>query len=253
MADNKQKFPSELIDLPSGGKLYPDGSPLQKGKIELKYMTAKEEDILTSQNLIKKGVVLDYLINSLILSDGISSDDLLIGDKNAIIVATRISGYGNEYNTAVTCPDCGVNQKYTFDLNENSVYGGEDCGDLGVTNNQNGTFSVELPKTKVNVVFRLLNGADERRVSPTQKKGSDERNITRQIASIVLSVNEDSSVEARQYLVNNIPSMDSRHLRLAYRLAAPNIDLSQHFECEECGHEQEMEVPLTADFFWPDR
>ena len=258
MQSNSEGFsfvvPTEFVELPSRGKFYPEGHPLRgQDSIEIRQMTAKEEDILTSRTLLKKGVALDRVLQNLIADKRIDPDSLLVGDKNAIIVATRISGYGNEYNTGVTCPECGTNQKYTFDLNESTVYCGEDCVDLGVVDNQDGTFSVELPKTKVTVVFRLLNGADERRVSGSQKRGSDEKNITRQIAGIVLSVNGDNSGEARQYLVDNIPSMDSRHLRLAYRLAAPNIDLSQQFECEECGYEQEMEVPLTADFFWPDR
>ena len=68
MAENK--FPTEVIDLPSEGKLYPEGHPCLNGKIEIKYMTAKEEDILTSQNLIKKGVVIDRLLNSLIITEG---------------------------------------------------------------------------------------------------------------------------------------------------------------------------------------
>ena len=101
----EQKFPSEVIDLPSEGKLYPEGHPLKDGKIEIKYMTAKEEDILTSQNLIKKGVVIDRLIDSLILTDGVKQDDLVLGDKNAVMVAARILAYGPEYACEVTNPN----------------------------------------------------------------------------------------------------------------------------------------------------
>ena len=103
----EQKFPSEVIDLPSEGRLYPEGHPLKDGKIEIKYMTAKEEDILTSQNLIKKGVVIDRLLDSLILTNGVKQEDLIMGDKNAIMVAARILAYGPEYKCQVTNPKTG--------------------------------------------------------------------------------------------------------------------------------------------------
>lgn len=125
-------------------------------------MTAKEEDMLTSQTLLRKGIALERVLSSLILDKNISTDTLYVADKNAIIVATRISGYGSDYNTTVTCPACGTNQKYSFDLRTATVYSGEDCEPLGVTNNENGTFNVILPKTKVDVTFRLLTGHDEK-------------------------------------------------------------------------------------------
>ena len=103
----EHKFPSEVIDLPSEGKLYPKGHPLKDGKIEIKYMTAKEEDILTSQNLIKKGVVIDRLLDSLILTNGVKTDDMVLGDKNAVMVAARILAYGPEYECQVTNPNTG--------------------------------------------------------------------------------------------------------------------------------------------------
>ena len=112
----EQKFPSEVIDLPSEGKLYPEGHPLRDGKIEIKYMTAKEEDILTSQNLIKKGVVIDRLLDSLILTPNVKVDDLVLGDKNAIMVAARILAYGPEYVCEITNPDTQEKQECTFNL-----------------------------------------------------------------------------------------------------------------------------------------
>ena len=106
MADNKQ-YHSEVIDLPSLGKVYPKDSPISNGKIEIKYMTAKEEDILTSQNLIKKGLVIDKLLDSLIITEGIKCDDLVLGDKNAVMVAARILAYGPEYDAEVINPNTG--------------------------------------------------------------------------------------------------------------------------------------------------
>ena len=117
-AAQKIQYPSELIDLPSGGKLYNENSPLRSGQVEIKYMTAREEDILTSQNLIKKGVVVDKLLESLILTDGVELNDLLLGDKNAVMVAARILAYGSEYTTQIIDPDTTEKIKFTFDLSE---------------------------------------------------------------------------------------------------------------------------------------
>ena len=246
--------PTEFVELPSQGRFYPQGHPLHgKDSIELRQMTAKEEDMLTSRTLLKKGVALDRVIASIIVDKSIDPDSLLVGDRNAIIIATRVAGYGSKYDTKVSCPSCGTNQEYSFDLNQANVTDGSDARDLGVKINENGTFNVTLPMTSVDVCFRLLNGRDEKSFlngMQADKKTKNERNITRQLATIIVSLNGDSSIQAKQYFVDNVPSLDSRHLRLAYRLAAPNIDLTQHFECSECGHEQDMEVPLSADFFW---
>ena len=182
---------------------------------------------------------------------------MLVGDRNAIIIAARISGYGNEYKTKVGCPSCGTTQEYSFDLNDSDVYSGDTAEALGVTNNDDGTFTTTLPKTRLQATFRLLTGVDEKNMASqletARKRKRPEQAITTQIRNMVVSVNGDDSVQAVSYLIENIPSLDARHLRSSYRQVAPNVDLTQNFECGECGHEQDMEVPLSADFFWPDR
>ena len=250
--------PTEYVELPSEGRYYPEGHPLHgKDSIELKQMTAKEEDILTSRTLLKKGVALERVIESIIVDKSIDPDSLLVGDRNAIIIATRVSGYGSEYRTKVACPNCGTVAKYAFDLNEADIYYGENAETLELINHEDGTFTTKLPKTQVDVRFRLLCGYDEKRMvnsasAARKKKNVMERTVTSHLANMIVSVNEDNSAESINYVINNIPSLDSRHLRMVYKAAAPNVDLSQHFECDECGHEQEMEVPLGAEFFWPD-
>ena len=250
--------PTEFVELPSGGKYYPPGHALHgESAIEIKQMTAKEEDMLTSKTLLKKGIAIDRVLQSLIVDKRIDPDSLLIGDRNAMIVATRVSGYGSDYNTSVTCPACAHQQKYSFDLNQADIFHGRASEEPGLIDNGDGTFTTTLPRTKVNVAFKLLTGNDEKNVisgvESDRKRKIHERGVTRQLVSILVSVNGDDSPQALNYLVENIPSIDSRHLRLMYKIAAPNIDLNQHFECENCDHEQEMEVPLNADFFWPDR
>ncbi len=250
--------PTEFIDLPSQGNFYPEGHPLHgQDSIEIKQMTAKEEDILTSRTLLKKGVALDRVISSLIVDKRIEPDSMLVGDRNAVIVATRVSGYGNIYTTKVTCPKCDTTQEFSFDLNHLEIYHGDDKDELDITVNEDGTFDTVLPRTGLTVTFKLLTGKDEKSLltgmEMDRKKRTGEKNVTRQLVNMVIGVNGNTTAEAINYLVANIPSLDSRHLRLAYKLAAPNIDLKQHFECNECDLEQDMEVPLTADFFWPDR
>ena len=249
--------PTEFVELPSGGRYYHEGHPLHgESAIEIKQMTAKEEDMLTSRTLLKKGVALDRVISSLIVNKTIDPDSLLVGDRNAIIVSTRVSAYGNDYTTKVGCPACGVIQQYSFDLNSANVYGGEDLGTVGVTDNGDGTFNVDLERTKVSATFKLLTGRDEKAFlsgAELDKKQKVDRNVTRQLSGMIVAVNGDTASETIKYLVHNMPSADARQLRLAYRLTSPNIDLAQHFECSECDHEQDMEVPLNADFFWPDR
>jgi hypothetical protein len=250
--------PTEFVELPSQGKYYPEGHPLHgQDTIEIKQMTAKEEDLLTSRALLKKGVAIDRLIQSIIVNKQINPDTLLVGDRNAVLIATRVSGYGSDYQTKIGCPACSAQQDYNFNLNSAEVYDGTGLSTEMATPTGDGTFVTTLPRTKVEVAFRLLNGSDERmlvtQIENARKRRQDEGAVTRQLRQFIIAVNGDTTQEAINYLVDNVPSSDARHLRLAYKLATPNIDLTQTFECNECDYEQDMEVPLTADFFWPDR
>ena len=109
--EQTQKFPTEVVDLPSKGKLYPPDSPLASGTIEMKYMTAKEEDILTNQNYIEKGIVIDKLLQALIVDKTIDYNELLVGDKNALLIAARILGYGKEAGKVEKLPKNIISQK----------------------------------------------------------------------------------------------------------------------------------------------
>jgi len=254
-------IPTEFVDLPSRGEFYPTGHPLCGAEhIEIKQMTAKEEDILTSRSLVKKGLAIDRLVNSIIVNKAIDPSTLLVGDRNAILVACRVSGYGNLYTTKVNCPACSTTQKYEFDLNLASLKGPqehieeESDTEYDIATNDDGTFDITLPQSKLVVTTRLLNGADERRIGAqmeNDRKRKNERTISRQLATMIAAVNGNDTAEAIDYVANNLPSMDSIYLRNAYKYVAPNVDLTQHFSCEVCDHEQDMEVPLNAEFFWP--
>ncbi len=248
--------PTEFVELPSKGRFYAEAHPLHNiDVLEIKHMTAKEEDLLTSQALLKKGVALDRLMKSIIVDKRIDPNSLLSGDRNAVMVAARISGYGSDYTPSVNCPACGTTQETHFDLHEIDVTAGEAMADLGVSDIGNGLFTVTLPRTKCEVTFRLINGADEKillkQIENDRKRKKEEQTITRQLQLITVAINGNEDPAVINYFVNNVPALDARHLRTAFKLATPNVDLTQNFECENCGHEQEMEVPLTAEFFWP--
>tara|TARA_R110002051_G_scaffold156711_1_gene228427 strand:+ start:244 stop:987 length:744 start_codon:yes stop_codon:yes gene_type:complete len=246
MADNK--FPSEIIDLPSEGKLYPEGHPLKDGKIEVKYMTAKEEDILTSQNLIKKGVVIDRLLDSLILTQGVTTDDLILGDKNAVMVAARILAYGPEYPCDVTNPKTSETLTHTFNL--------ADCPfkklPKDVTENK---FEVTLPISKKKVTFKILNGKDEVLINE-ELKASEKINpevkpeLTTRLRHTITSVDDDESQATINNFVMNLLARDSMHLRKEITKIAPDIELSQ--EVEIGGESVKVDIPMTVTFFWPE-
>ena len=245
MADNK--FPSEMIDLPSEGRLYPKEHPCSDGKIEIKYMTAKEEDILTSQNLISKGVVIDRLLDSLILTQGVKIDDLLLGDKNAIMVAARILAYGPEYTCEVVNPVDGQKSSKTFNL--------ADCPfkklPKDITEN---SFEVTLPISKKKIKFSLLTGKEERLIETdlkaSKKLGSVSPELTTRLRYIIKEVDGDNSQSVINDISQNMLSRDSMFLREQIKKNSPDIELSQ--EIEIGGDAVKVNIPMTVGFFWPE-
>ena len=249
MADKKQefKFPTETVDLPSQGKLYSEDSPLKSGKIEVKYMTAKEEDILTSQNLIKKGVVIDKVINSLIITPNVNAGDLLVGDKNAVMVAARILAYGGNYSVEITDPNSGDKIEQAFDLTECQFK--ELPEDVDYSKNE---FNLKLPISKVDITFKLLHGKDEDDINQELKhlqKIGKQAEVTTRLRRIITAINGDSTASTISNFVNNMLSKESLILRDEITRINPDIDLKQ--EIEIGGETTEMDIPMTVEFFWP--
>ena len=249
-------MPTEFVELPSGGKYYPEGSPLyNKESIEIRFMTARDEDILTSKSLLKKGVAVDRLLTSVIIDKAIKVDDLLIGDKNAIIVAARITGYGADYNTKITCPTCGTTSDCAFDLGDVGTREPESVSAAEL--NSDGTFTVKAPRSGHSVKMRLLTSVIEKRLAKlTQNKKKNnlpESTLTDQLRLAIVSVDDESDSHFINLFVSRLPAMDARYLRDVYSKLMPNIDMTQNFDCLSCGDEQELEVPFTSDFFWPKR
>ena len=243
--------PTELVDLPSKGKFYSEGHALHnKSEIEIRHMTAKDEDILVNQSFLKKGIAIDKLLESVIVDKSIKIADLLVGDKNAIVIATRISGYGADYEAKVACPSCGNVEEKEFDLDEATVY-----NDASNEATESGTFLITLPKTGAVVEVRPLTGRDEAKLvssNSTRKKHKlAPLGLTDQMKMYVNGVTMDSNAVPVSEFIDNMPAIDSRYLRTEYKNSLPNVELAQHFECTNCGYEQVLEVPFTTDFFWP--
>ncbi len=249
--------PTEFVELPSQGKFYPPGHPIHgKLNIEIRFMTAKEEDILTSKSLLKQGIALDRMLQNIIADKTVRVNDLLIGDKNALLVAARRTGYGPEYDTNVACPNCGETVEYSFDISEPPINNYmQEAEDYQVLIDDNGRIHINLPMSNVDVVCRLMTGADElavvKEAERKSKKKMQSATATDSFRSYIVSVNGDTSPFTIESFIQAMPARDARHLRTIYSKVVPNIDLTQNFDCSNCGHEADMEVPLGVDFFWP--
>ena len=244
----KFSFPTEEVTLPSKGLLYDEDSLLKSGKIEMKYMTAKEEDILTNQNFIKNGTVMDKLLQALIVTP-IKVDELLIGDKNSILVAARILGYGAEYEFKYLNPETGENELVSVDLTEAE----DKFFDESLLVNGTNEFEFELPTSKAKLTFKLLTTADEKRIEQ-ELKGLKKINKTHspelstRLKYIITSVNGDSEDKTiRNFVDNYLLARDSRALREHIKSVQPDVDLKYVTDSGE-----EVEVPIALNFFWPD-
>ena len=245
------KLPTEKVMLPSKGLLYPKESPLSKGEVEMKYMTAKEEDILTNINFIRQGTVVDKLLQSLIITP-INYDDLLIGDKNAILIAARILGYGAEYSFRYI-NDRGQEVDTTVDLSKlNEKQIDESLFTAGVNE-----FAFTTPKTGALLTFKLLTHGDEKKIEAEVKgltkvnpNGSFE--VTTRLKYMVTSVNGDRDQKTiRDFIDNYLLAPDARALREFYSKVQPDINLKFIPEDEDYTGEG-IAIPVNISFFWPD-
>lgn len=254
MAENK--FPTEVLDLPSRGWFYPVDNPLSSGQIEIKYMGAHEEDILTSTNLVKKGVALDMVLRSVIVSS-INYDSLLIGDKNAIMVATRILGYGKDYQVQVECPKCETKSAQTIDL---SILEHKQLDFDSIPKGVN-EFPFELPVSKNKITLKFMTNQDEVEISE-ELKGLKKLSattgivgeLTTRLKHLITSVNSQRDMQViRKFVDNELIAADSFAIRRFLVDNQPDIDMNYEFTCPnpDCGHEERLRVPLTVEFFWP--
>jgi hypothetical protein len=248
------EIPTQIVPLPSGGVIYPVDSVMYgKNEVAIKSMTAKEEDILTSRALIKKGTVITELLRSAILDDGFDPDIMLSGDRNAIMITLRATGYGPEYKVEVDCPACSNRSKQSFNLAELPIK------ELEISPVATGAnlFETELPMTKKKVRFKFLTGNDEREISVTQERKKKQGNlvdnmVTTRLLYQIVSIDDISDKTKIGFFVRAMPARDSLHLRKYIDNHEPGIDMKAWMDCPACYETSEVRLPLGATFFWPD-
>jgi hypothetical protein len=247
--------PTEYVNLPSKGKFYPEDHPLHGcDTVEIRYLSAKDLDTLSSKNLLNKGVAVDRMLQSIIVDKNVNIEDLLIGDKNAIIVAARVGTFGPSYGVKLVCGECQSSFEHDFDLSTVGHVEEEEEDDVEFS--ENGTFFITLPQTKVKVECKLLTTKDEKtlelRAEKKRKMNLPESALTDQYKSFIVSLNSVTERGLVDEFVDVMPAGDMHYLSKLYTKARPDINLSQVCDCTVCGAENQVDIPFTANFFWPE-
>ncbi len=253
------EIPVENVPLPSRGVIYPPEHPLHLVEtVQIRAMTAREEDILTSKALIKKGTVITELIKSCLIDKTINPNDMILGDRNALMVALRITGYGAEYAVEVNCPACGERSRQDFNLAELPI---ARLSQEPIAQGSN-TFEVKMPKNRdtdpdLTIRYRHMTGHDEQEITKTQerkkKQGFQNDNlITTRYQHQIVAINDITDKTKIQMFCQRMPTKYSIALRKAMDANEPGIAMKQHVTCPHCSEESEVSMPLGASFFWPD-
>jgi len=242
--DSKFQMPTETVDLPTKGLLYPEDSPLAAGTIEMKYMTAKEEDILTNTNYIKNGTVIDKLLKALIVTENVDYNALLTGDKNAIMIAARILAYGKNYEVDYN------GETHTVDLTQLK----EKEVDYSLFQNRTNSFEFKLPNSDNKITFKLLSHEDERKIEEEQKglkkiNKDSSTEVTTRLKHMITGINGvTEKKDIRNFVDNYLLSKDARELRKFYTSISPDIEL----KFSTTDGEEDVDLPIGLTFFWPD-
>jgi len=246
--------PTDFVELPSKGKFYSKDSPLYGvEKLEVKYMTAKEEDLLVSPGLSKAGIAIDRVIESLLIDKRIKAKELLSGDKNAILINARKNAFGDLYEFEYGCEKCGATNVHRKDLNEIEVK--ELTPDDSCTITDAGTILVKLPKSNATVEMRLLRGEDEFAIEQILdkriKNNLPAESLLTRYRYMIVSINGNPEMDAVVSFIESMPIMDSTFLRKKYSENNPDIVFNFSHDCNKCGHTNEGGVPIGVNFFWP--
>ena len=253
MAENQYGFPTEVLSLPSQGLLYPKDSSLRSGMVDVKYMTAKEEDILTSTNLINQGVVIDKLLESVIADKKIKLDDMLVGDKNALMVGTRVLGYGKDYDVVIVDPETGQDVETTIDL---TTLDHKKVDESLLQNGNN--FEFELPNSKRKLGFKLLTHKDESEINKilkslekAEKLTGVSNELTTRLKYQIQSIDGETDQRTIDNFVDNeFLALDAREYRKYTQSVSPDMELKFDYTTGN-GNKIKVDVPLGLDFFWP--
>jgi hypothetical protein len=244
-------FPTEIISLPSKGLVYPETNPLSKGEVTIKLMTAKEEDIITNQNLIRKGLHLDKLLESVVVEPGVNINDLVLGDKNAILITSRILAFGTEYDVTINDPVDNEPANVTIDLSKIKI---KEVDETKL--NRDNEYEFILPKSKTPIKFKLLTHGDEiaiaRDIEASEKTLKQSNEITTRYRRIITEVNGTRDMGyISSYVANQLLAADSKALRKHISEITPDLDLTFDYESLVTGETEALRIPFGVDFFYP--
>jgi hypothetical protein len=244
-------FPTEVLSLPSKGLVYPESNPLAKGEITVKLMTAKEEDILTSQNLIRKGIVLDKLLESIIVDSSIKIDDLIIGDKNAILISSRVLAFGPEYKVSITDPQEGEEVEVDVDMSQLKI---KEIDESKL--NRENEYDFILPKTKTPIKFKIMTHGDElavnKDVEASEKISKQSNEIQARYRRLITEINGNREVGyISNFVSNQLLAADSKALRKYINEISPDVDLTFNYTSPFTGETEALKVPIGVNFFYP--
>ena len=247
------EVPVESVPLPSKGVIYsPDSLLYNTETLQIKAMTAKEEDILTSQAFIKENTVVEKLINSCLVEKSIDVNELINGDRNALMVSIRITGYGTDYKVSHSCVSCGTSNAVDVDLSQLSIKRlKEPPVEAGLN-----LFEYTLPVTKKSVNYKFLTGHDQKEIATIEKRlqkaGMVQNNsVTSFLENTIVSIDGITDKNKIKHFIANMPALDSRKLRRHIKQTEPGIDMSWQYCCKNCGHDNDINLPITSEFFWP--
>jgi hypothetical protein len=248
------EVPVESIPLPSRGIIYhPDSSLYNREILKIKAMTAREEDILASPAFHKEGTSLTHLIQSCLMEKGINSEDMIEGDRNALMIGIRVTGYGPEYHASSACQSCNNKNDFIVDLSKLPIKRLE----ISPVKNGENRFEFILPVTKKKIIFKYLTAKDERERKATSNSmqrvlgAQISNNITSFLENSIVSIDNVTDRSKIKHFVINMPAYDSRMLRKYILDNEPGMDLRCNFQCKNCGHINEIQMPMTTEFFWP--
>jgi hypothetical protein len=250
----KSTFPTNVVPLPSKGLLYSEDDPLSQGYVEMKFMTAKEENILTTESYIKAGLVVEKFLQSMIVSPKFNHDNLLIGDQNALLIASRIYGYGEQYNIEVTTPS-GKKQKVEINLEELPH---KEFDEAAITKHENRfTYSFDNRIGKYDIEFKLLTVGDQKEIDQKLKKvkssSASDKQVTTRLEQMILSVNGNSDRNfIRLFIENEFLAADSRKFREHVGSLQPGVNMEVEIFDEETGDSFRSQVTLGSNLLWPD-
>ena len=246
--------PRDYVMLPSKGRIYPADSPLYNlEEIEVRHLTAADEDILTSRALLRTGKAIDTMLSNVLMNKSINVDDFISGDKNAILTFLRITGYGPDYDVEVDCPECNETIKHQFDLTKLTMRF-LDVDPISAGQNR---FEFILP-SGIRIEFKLLNSAEDQKIADEQEKlkrttnSPLEKNVTTKYKHQIISVDDKEDQTFINNFVDTMNLRDSRAFRTYLEEVEPDVDMKQDFKCRMCGHSEEVEIPVTVGFFWPE-